>query len=487
VGPTLFDAAAYLQIRLGNLGIAPRQIAEVILSHVHEDHLAGLPELLLMSGKRVRLLTSTIVYHSLLRVLGAMLDLPEAEVSALFDYYPLNPGQPLTLDGRRFESLYAVHSIPTIAVRVNGLYYSGDMRYDESWFDDLVRQGVLSDERRQELIRFADGAEVMVQDAGGGPVHTTITPEVLKALATKTRRLILAHTSQDALPALDTRLRSMVEIAVSGYVSGVGDKVDAPEDAEKFETLSACPLFARLPLEKRVTLARDAKIYRWQDNEMIIRDGELSDGRSYVIHSGLVDIHNQDEVLMTLGRGRSIGERGALQGGYRTNNLIARGPVQLLGFDIEDLRETAVYLGLPAAFDRADWLWQQELFQRLPWSTLLDLALDFHPQQYQAGQWLFHYGEPGYECYLLVSGAVAIVNSSNERLGQFSHPGDFFGGRAALYNTLRNASAYALEASEVWALSAADLQRWQMVYTNILLHLRVVESGRGGERPLAYE
>jgi glyoxylase-like metal-dependent hydrolase (beta-lactamase superfamily II) len=141
---TLFDAAAYVVMRLGNLGVSPSHVAEVVLSHLHEDHLAGLPELILMGSHRVRLVTSDLIYGSLLRVLSAMLALPAQEVGALFDFFPLNPGTPLELEGRRFEAIYAIHSIPTLAVRVNGVCYSGDMRYDEEWFAELVERGVLA-------------------------------------------------------------------------------------------------------------------------------------------------------------------------------------------------------------------------------------------------------------------------------------------------------------------------------------------------------
>ncbi|MCB8961928.1 MAG: MBL fold metallo-hydrolase, partial [Ardenticatenales bacterium] len=170
---TLFDAAAYLRQRLGNLGVAPHQISELVLSHLHEDHLAGLPELLLLGNHRVRVLTSTIIYRSLLRVLAAMLDRPAGDVAALFEHIPLDPGRPVDLDGRRFEAMYAVHTIPTIAVRVGDLYYSGDMRYDEAWFAELVAQGVLTAARQAELTSFAENAKVIVQDAGGGAIHTT--------------------------------------------------------------------------------------------------------------------------------------------------------------------------------------------------------------------------------------------------------------------------------------------------------------------------
>ncbi len=480
---TLFDCAAYLRLRLGNLGISAHQISEVVLSHLHEDHLAGLPELLLMGQKRLRLITSDIIYASLLRVLSAMLAMPESEIAMLFDYFPLNPNQPLELEKRRFEAIYAVHSIPTIAVRVNTLYYSGDMRYDEAWFDELVKQRVLSEARRRELISFANGASVLVQDAGGGAIHTTITPDVLKSLAAKGQRIILAHTSKHALPTggAEAAWASQVEFAASGYVSGMGEALKSAEDVERLETISASPLFSRLPLEERKRLAQDATLSRWEDTEPVFRKGEQADGRLYIVHSGLVELWSEGKLITVVGRGNSIGERGALRGGTRAMSLIARGSVQLLGLNAETFRELSEKLGFTSAYYRAEWLNQQPLFRELLWATLLDLALDFQPRHLQQGDWLFKYGEPGYEFYLLVSGALAVVDKDHQLIEELDKPGEFVGGRAPLYGTLRNASAYALQGSEVWALPAATLQRLQMVYPNILMHLRAVESRRHGQ------
>lgn len=484
---TLFDVAAYLRVRLGNLGASPSQISEVVLSHLHEDHMAGLPELLLMGEHRVRLLTSTIIYNSLLRVLSAMLNIPEAEAAALFDFYPLDPGQPLTLEGRRFESIYAVHSIPTLAVRVNGLCYSGDMRYDEVWFAELETQGVVSAERRAELTNFAEGAEVLVQDAGGGAIHTTLTPELLQSLVNKSQRVVLAHTSKHQLPAGHTGMldRGGVEFAGSGHITGIGAFIPQEADADKVETLSACPLFARLPVADRVALAARTTLTQWQPDQVIVREGEAADGQTFIVHAGLIEVWQGGQLMRVLGRGNSIGERGALQAeGVRTGTLKARGATELLSLSAEVFRPVAEALGLSAAFARADWLWNHPTFGHLPWATLLDLALDFQPRLARPGEMLFKHGDPGFECYLLVSGAVAIISKAGEQLGELLQNGEFFGGRAALFGTPRNASAKVTALSEIWALPAPALHRLQTVYPNVLLHLRLVESNRLGVKPL---
>lgn len=480
---TLFDTAAYLRLRLGNLGISPSQISEVVLSHLHEDHLAGLPELLLMGNHRVRLLTSDIIYESLLRVLSALMAIPEKEVATLIEYHPLNPGTPVTIDNKRFESLYAVHSIPTISVRANSLYYSGDMRYDEEWFEALVKDEILTVKRRDELIHFADGASVLVQDVGGGAIHTTLTPALLKLLAAKGQRLVLAHTSKHLLPtgAL-ADYSDKVEFAVSGHVTAIGEEVlfeSSAGDVERVETLSACPLFARLSVSERIELAEKCAIVNWQDGDVIMHHGDVSDRKTYIIHSGLVNITSQGgKSLRTIGRGNSVGERGALQGEARSGTLIAVGPVQLLSLSADVFKPVAENLGLVQAFSRADWLAKQAVFAQLPWATLLDLALDFQPRTIKSGEVLFEFGEPGYECYLLINGAIDVMNERGELIEQLNAAGSFFGGRAALYNQTRNASARAATDTDIWALPASALQRLQMIYPQVLLHLRVVESTR---------
>lgn len=480
---TLFDAAAYVLMRLGNLGVSPSHVAEVVLSHLHEDHLAGLPELILMGSHRVRLVTSDLIYHSLLRVLSAMLALPEHDVAALFDHFPLNPGTPLELEGRRFEAIYAIHSIPTLAVRVNGVCYSGDMRYDEEWFEELVARGVLSAERRDELMRFAEGASVLVQDVGGGAIHSTLTPRLLQALTAKSQRLVLAHTSKHLLPDESGELAARIEFAGSGHVVGHGAALPDDDDhAEVMETIAACPLFARLPMPARLRLAEAAQVVSMPDGATILQEGERSDGCAYIVHSGLVEIRIGGAAVRVLGRGSSIGERGAIRGGKRSSTMVARGDIELIQLTPEVFAPVAVDLGLAEAFARAEWLASVPVLRELPWGSLLDLALDFQPRRLAAGEQLFAYGDTGYEGYLLKEGAILFSDEHGATLEELLTPGEFFGGRSALYGTPRSATARATAPSEVWALATPALERLNMLYPNLLLHLRTVEASHQRKR-----
>lgn len=482
---TLFDCAAYLRLRLNNLGISPAQISELVLTHLHEDHMAGLPELLLMGDHRVRLLTSHLIYNSLIRVLVDMLDLKETYIKNLFEFIPLEPDHPIELDGRTFASNYSVHSIPTLAIHANNLYFSGDMRYDEDWYAELVEAGIFTPERRQSLIDFAAHGDIVVHDAGTGPIHTTFTPAVLRSLYRPGRRLILAHTAKHELPTdgLDANWLSAVEFASSGHVTALGDQIlhiSGVTPADLFESLTACPLIARLPEEWRRDLSHSLTPLTFENGQTIINDGDPANGTAYIVHTGIVQVWNHEQLVLAVGRGSSLGERGALEGGTRQNSLVASGRVQLIPLGPSVFPPIAEALNLRAGFARAEWLRLQPTFQDMLWSSLLDLALDFQPRHLAPGERLFSYGDVGHEAYLLVSGAITITNKDNQPIDILTSPCEFFGARSALYNTARNASAYAKVPSDVWALPGTALQRVQTIYPNLIMHLHAVEAGRHG-------
>ncbi len=482
---TLFDVAAYLRVRLGNLGISPNQISEVFISHVHEDHIAGLPELLLMGGCRVRVITSNTIYRSLLRVLSAMLALPEKEVAVLFDFSPLEPEKPLQIDGKKFEAIYAIHTIPTIAVRVNELCYSGDMRYDEVWFDELEERGILSQTRKNELAEFAEGTTILVQDAGGGAIHTSLTSDLLDTLASKSKHIVLTHTPKSSHQLPETHKSwPNIEFAEHGLVTAVGQELNQIGDVRKLETISACPLYARLSISERSLLAQKVTMEEWQPGETIIGDEHECDGAAYIVHSGLAEIWLKDKRLQVVGRGTSIGERCALMFNERRMSATAHGAVKLLKLDKETFQSVAKRLGLLAAIERAERLWKHPIFENLPWVMLLDLALDFQPLNLPTGRLIFEYGQLGHECYMLISGSVAIFDKDLNPLGTLDGIGEFFGARSVLFDQPRNAYACIAEDAEIWALPKTALKRLQFVYPGVILHLRAVEMIRQGSLPL---
>jgi CRP-like cAMP-binding protein len=325
---------------------------------------------------------------------------------------------------------------------------------------------------------------VLVQDVGGGTIHSTITPRLLRALTAKSQRLVLAHTSKHNLPADSSDFAGQIEFAGSGLVVGVGAPLPDDEQAEVAETIAACPLFARLPITGRLALAEQAEVVSWEAGATILSEGDPSDGCAYIVHSGLVEILIGGAQVRVLGRGSSIGERGAIMGEARTSTMRTRDGVELLKLTPAVFGPVAQVLKLAEACARADWLAGAPVLRELPWATLIDLALDFRPRIMAPDEQLFANGEPGYEGYVLVEGAVRFSDATNYEIEVLQAPGEFFGARSALYGLPRSANAYAVGTTTVWALPAPALERLNLLYPNILLHLRAVEANHALKRKL---
>ncbi len=478
---TLFDTAAYMRQRLGHLGLSTRQISEVVISHLHEDHIGGLPELILMGENQIQIITSDLIYESLLRVLTAMFNLPTDEVASLFKFIPLNPNEPLVLGPRRFSAIYAVHSIPTLAIRLNNLYFSGDMRYDEDWFDELVEEDVIKAERRNELVNFAAGADVIIQDAGGGTVHTTITRDLLERLLEGGSRVILAHTKPDHLTQLVDDMGNRIDFALSGQIIGMGEAIQSLPEDDIMETILTSSLLARLPNEIGLQLRQTVTQVSYAAGEQIIQHGEPYNGLVYLVHSGLIEVWSNDPVQLRIvtGRGSIIGERSALKAGEdnpteikRMNNTYAQSNVELLHIDGEFFKHVADHLNLKEGFRKAEWLLQHSPFQEMLWADILDLALDLRVRVLTAGDVLYEAEATGYESFLLVSGSINLYDEADKLCYELREPGKFFGGRATLFNELHRFKAVAETDVEVWVLHAVDLKRLHMVHPSISLQLR---------------
>jgi CRP-like cAMP-binding protein len=200
------------------------------------------------------------------------------------------------------------------------------------------------------------------------------------------------------------------------------------------------------------------------------------------VHSGLVEIRIGGAQVRVLGRGSSIGERGAILGDARSSTMLARGELQLIKLTPEVFGPAAERLGLAEAFARAEWLAGLPVLRELPWASLLDLALDLEARQLAAGEQLFAHGEAGYEGFVLKAGAILFTDEGGAPIEEIATSGEFFGARSALYGAPRSATAQATTPSEVWALSAPALERLNLLYPNLLLHLRAVEASHASKR-----
>jgi monoamine oxidase len=99
--------------------------------------------------------------------------------------------------------------------------------------------------------------------------------------------------------------------------------------------LGESEIFAAVPSGELSSLATMFGRVTFADGEALFRAGDRAT-QMFVIESGEVEVRHGDEtVVAVLGRGRSVGEYGAFQQGYRTATVLARGDCRALALDYD--------------------------------------------------------------------------------------------------------------------------------------------------------
>lgn len=179
------------------------QIQGVVLTHLHGDHASGLEGIGFFSQYVLRhkmpLITLPAIGAEVWpRHLAAAMEWSLQHVGKppvqrmledFFDLIPLQPGDAVTLGPFVIDARPTIHSVPTIALRVQAegrtLGYSADTVFDP------------------ELIAWLGDADLVIHEASGGFMHTAYDdlaalPEALR------RKLRLIHYTDDFDPGRST-------------------------------------------------------------------------------------------------------------------------------------------------------------------------------------------------------------------------------------------------------------------------------------------
>ena len=111
----------------------------------------------------------------------------------------------------------------------------------------------------------------------------------------------------------------------------------------------------------------------------------------------------------------------------------------------------------------ADLLKEVPLFQFLDDHERAELAAQLDVVEFDAGQTIFNYGEPGHAIYVISSGEVEVFfkNDTGERIVlEVATRGDFFGELSMLDSGTRSASVVATQETQALRLDRADLEKF---------------------------
>lgn len=120
---------------------------------------------------------------------------------------------------------------------------------------------------------------------------------------------------------------------------------------------------------------------------------------------------------------------------------------------------------------------QVPLFQQLPPAALADLRDSIGRRQLAAGEILFHQGEPGVECFVILDGRLEVLTFVNgdELSLDIYRPGQIIGEMALLDRSPRSATVRALEASDLLVLGEEAFKT--LLASNPELAISLLRSG----------
>jgi putative peptide zinc metalloprotease protein len=251
---------------------------------------------------------------------------------------------------------------------------------------------------------------------------------------------------------------------------------------KRCKLLKRVPLFVSCSTEELDVVAAALQRERFARSEVILRQGDPGD-KFYIIEHGKVTVWQTDDEgierkVDELGAGQYFGEVALVSQAPRNATVRAETPLVLFSLGQEEFdRLVRQYVDLAQNVNQSvkhSWILRgMPIFDGLDGYELDQLAGQLKPETYQAGQVLFHEGDPGDRFYIVESGQLVVTRSVNGKTVELSRrgSGDYLGEIALLQNCPRTATItcatecalLSLEAEYFQALISKSMQVSELV------------------------
>ncbi len=418
-----------------------KHIDSLILTHCHADHDSGTLQKILEEG-RIKVFTTRTIMGSFERKYRTLLALDKRRWEDLFDFVPVTVGEPIRIAGGEFWFQYTLHSVPCIGFECffggKSMAYTSDTLYDPALFDRLFAEGILSAERRDELLNFPWYHDLVIHEAGIPPIHTQV--DTLARLPEEVKEhLWLVHTNPKSLP-----LGSNLRVAPTGLDQTMiieAEALPTSDAIELLQILSKVDLFKGFTVDKAAEFLGMVSKVRFKAGEQIISKGSTGD-RFYVIASGKATIRDGLHEVKHYGPYDYFGETAIILDQPRNADVFATTDMTALAIDRHDflyfvrgsgIVEMLRRLAAVRLLDSWELLDSIDAFGSLTATQKTMLQTLMVAQSFESGDVLAAEGENLRACFLVIEGEVEILHEGKAvaRVGT----GNFLGEVSLLYES----------------------------------------------------
>ena len=332
----LIDSIPFLDNHLYARGISKNQVSSVFLTHLHDDHCAMFP--LMMMPHRVEIISTREIYNMAMEKLSCQLGWSVEVIREHFTLNEIEPGQALNYYGLDIDPHVTVHSIPTIGATFTINDKRGARRLcivgDNDSLDsvrELHDKGHVRVETLENLERlFTDNFHMLIADGGAGAIHG----DPADALKSEAERVVFVHV--DNLP---TEFSNTFSLASSGKRYTVYDGDQSIYTSQVNHYLSQW-LGKPFPLRWMRSLLAQEDIRRYNTGDVIVVQDASARGSVYLVLTGYCDVvvhdDQQSNTVAQLQASDLIGEMAAITGsGNRNASVVAATPVTICVFSEE--------------------------------------------------------------------------------------------------------------------------------------------------------
>jgi hypothetical protein len=173
----LIDSIPFLDQHLFARGISKNQVSAVFLTHLHDDHCAMFP--LMLMPHKVDVITTVEIFNMAMEKLACSIGWEESVIAEHFKLLEIKPGEETNYFGLNILPHVTVHSIPTIGATFSTIYKGytrqlcivGD-NHTMSKIKELNAQCFVRDETLENLDRvYTERFSLLVSDGGAGAIY----------------------------------------------------------------------------------------------------------------------------------------------------------------------------------------------------------------------------------------------------------------------------------------------------------------------------
>ncbi|MBF0098455.1 MAG: response regulator [Magnetococcales bacterium] len=194
----LIDVVPGISKLLSALGIGINELAGVFHTHAHDDHFAGLPELI-RTDQRIHYFATPLVRASVAKKFAALLSIDEGKFEQFFAIHDLKFDTWNRIDGLEIMPFYSPHPVENNLLLFRALGEDGYRTYahwadltSNEVLDRMAAQGISPSFIAKIKADYLYPADLKKLDIGGGMIHG----QAKDFAKDHSKRLILAHLAR---------------------------------------------------------------------------------------------------------------------------------------------------------------------------------------------------------------------------------------------------------------------------------------------------